>query len=282
MNKFVLASQRLFMLCFPNAKINIGLFVTEKRSDGYHNLETVFYPVPIKDVLEILPADEMEMKTHGLEIAGEQHNNLVWKAWALLKQDYPDLVKPVSIHLLKHIPMGAGMGGGSADGAFMLQLLNDYFELGLNTESLRDYALRLGSDCPFFIENKTSFASGRGEALSPLSLDMDRYSLQVICPELHISTATAFGQLMPKPSAFDLRTLPSLPVTEWHNHIHNDFEPAIFAAHPLLEQIKAHLYSSGAVYASMSGTGSTVYGFFEKGGRADMSYFAGVRHYYFI
>jgi 4-diphosphocytidyl-2-C-methyl-D-erythritol kinase len=269
------------MLSFPNAKINIGLFVTEKRPDGYHNLETVFYPVPIKDVLEILPADEMEMKIHGLDIVGEQHNNLVWKAWTLLQQDYPEQVSPVSIHLLKHIPMGAGMGGGSADGAFMLRLLNDYFELGLNASALKDYALRLGSDCPFFIDNKPSFASGRGEVLSPISLDLSPYSLQVICPGLHISTATAFGQLVPKPASFDLRALSALPVSEWHKQVHNDFEPAIFAAHPLLEQIKAHLYSAGAVYASMSGTGSTIYGFFEKGIQADLSDFTGLRHYYF-
>lgn len=269
------------MICFPNAKINIGLFVTEKRADGYHNLETVFYPVPIEDVLEIMPSYETEMQTHGLDIAGKEQDNLVWKAWSILHQDFPDKVSPVSIQLLKQIPMGAGMGGGSADGAFMLQLLNRYFQLALSDEQLGEYALQLGSDCPFFIYNKACFASGRGELLSPLTLDLSGYSLQVICPGLHISTATAFSTLKPRPAPFDLRNLPSLALSEWKNQVYNDFELPIFAAHPLLQELKEHLYRSGAIYAAMSGTGSTIYGFFPKGNKADMGPYVRLRHYYF-
>lgn len=269
------------MICFPNAKINIGLFVTEKRADGYHNLETVFYPVPIKDALELIPATGMDMQTHGLAISGNKEDNLVWKAWNILHSDFPEKVKPVSIQLLKEIPMGAGMGGGSSDGAHMLQLLNRSFDLRLSEQQLQDYALELGSDCPFFIYNKPCFASGRGEQLTPLELDLSAYSLQIICPGVHISTALAFSQLLPKTAPYDLRQTGALAIREWKERISNDFEPAIFEAYPLLGAIKEQLYASGALYAAMSGTGSTLYGFFEKGQKADPAQFPGMQQYYF-
>lgn len=256
------------MICFPNAKINIGLFVTEKRADGYHNLETVFFPVPICDALEVIPATSSSISIHGLEVAGDTRQNLVWKAWELLQRDFPAKVGNLDIQLLKKIPMGAGMGGGSADGAFMLDLLNRFFDLGLDQPQLAAYALQLGSDCPFFIYNKPSYAGGRGELLTPIAIDLSHYTLQVICPKVHITTADAFRDIQPKPAAFDLRKINELEIKDWPQHIFNDFEGPVFAAQPELGKIKQQLYAQGALYAAMSGTGSTVYGIFEKGKQA--------------
>lgn len=259
------------MICFPNAKINIGLFVTEKRADGYHNLETIFLPVQICDALEVLPAATSSISTHGLAVAGDPQQNLVWKAWELLQKDFPGKVSPVNIQLLKKIPMGAGMGGGSADGAFMLDLLNRFFNLELEQAQLATYALQLGSDCPFFIYNQPSYATGRGEVLTPLILDLGQYTIQVICPEVHITTADAFRDIRPKPAAFDLRKINELPIKDWSQHIFNDFEGPVFAAHPELGKIKQQLYAQGALYAAMSGTGSTIYGIFEKNQMAQIT-----------
>lgn len=257
------------MLQFPNAKINIGLFVTEKRVDGYHNLESVFYPLPmLKDALEILPLvneDAPLMRLSGMVIEGDQKDNLVWKAWQILHQDFPNKIKPLEIHLLKAIPMGAGLGGGSADGAFMLRLLNQYFDLQLSDAQMVAYALRLGSDCPFFIYNTAQFARGRGEFLQAIDLDLSAYSIQVICPKLHVSTKGAFAQLTPKAAQVDLAKLTSIPIGSWKDLIYNDFEPVIFKAYPALAQIKLQLYAEGALYASMSGSGSALYGIFPKG-----------------
>lgn len=258
------------MICFPNAKINIGLFITSKRSDGYHDLETIFYPVGIKDALEILPNSTLSMEVYGLDIDGDHHQNLVWKAWHLLHQDFPELVKPLQIHLLKNIPMGAGMGGGSADAAFMLDLMNRFFNLNLSQITLAHYALQLGSDCPFFIYNKASLAKGRGEDLNPIALDLSQYHIQLICPKVHISTATAFANIKPQAASFDLSQIGSLPIEEWQHHIKNDFEENVFKAYPELGLIKEQLYDQGALYAAMSGTGSTIYGVFEKEGKAQI------------
>lgn len=253
------------MLTFPNAKINIGLFVTEKRNDGYHNLETIFYPVPVNDVLEIVPqTHESELFFYGMDIAGSTTDNLVWKAYQVLKKDFPAKVTNIGIHLLKNIPMGAGLGGGSADGAFMLTLLNQHFALGLSNETLADYALQLGSDCPFFIYNQACFAEGRGEMLKPIGLDLSEYTLQLICPQIHISTALAFSGIKPQPSSFDLKTIAQLPIEAWQAHILNDFEQSLFPAYPTLANIKNELLKQGAIYASLSGTGATVYGIFSK------------------
>lgn len=269
------------MICFPNAKINIGLFVTDKRNDGYHNLETVFYPIPLKDALEVILAKETSIATHGLTVAGNPKNNLIWKAWELLQKDFPVLVKPVAIDLIKKIPMGAGMGGGSADGAFMLQLLNQFFDLKLDTLALSNYALQLGSDCPFFILNKPCFAKGRGEILESINLDLSAYSFQIICPKLHITTAQAFDNIKVQKAVFDLSKIGDLSISDWKNNIFNDFETTIFKAHPVLEKIKNQLYKQGALYAAMSGTGSTIYGIFEKNKKAEISADIELETYFF-
>jgi 4-diphosphocytidyl-2-C-methyl-D-erythritol kinase len=258
------------MLRFPNAKINIGLFITEKRADGYHNLETVFYPVKPADALELIDHDAQTttIKLSGLEVAGNNEDNLVWKAWQLLQRDFPSQVRPLHIFLHKVIPMGAGMGGGSSDGAFLLCMLNDHFRLGLSTGKLEAYALQLGSDCPFFIRNQPAFAAGRGELLEPLHLDLSDYTLQIICPQIHVSTAAAFKGIKPARPPFNLKEINSLPVSDWKQHIRNDFEDSVFQLHPVLQEIKESLYAQGALYASMSGTGAALYGIFKKGTQA--------------
>ncbi len=256
------------MVCFPNCKLNIGLYITSKRADGYHNLETIFYPVmDLKDVLEVVPAETTVIALHGKIVAGDMYDNLVWKAYQLLKQDFPN-IPALSIHLLKNIPMGAGMGGGSADGAFMIKLLNDYCALGLTNEAMISYALQLGSDCPFFIENTPQYATGRGEVMQPVAVDLSAYSIQLICPQMHVSTAAAFKMITPKPAPFDLQKLPELPIEQWKDVVSNDFEAPVFAQHPELAAIKEQLYAQGAIYAAMSGSGSTVYGIFAKGQKA--------------
>lgn len=261
------------MLHFPNAKINIGLFITEKRPDAYHNLETVFYPLPmLKDALEIVPAleaNDSSIRISGKSIEGDVHNNLVWKAFQLVQNQFPDRISPVQIHLLKSIPMGAGLGGGSADGAFMLRLLNKFFSLELSDEELAAIALRLGSDCPFFIYNTPQFAQGRGEIMTPVELDLSNYSIQVICPKLHVSTSLAFGKINPRPAPFNLIELNSLPIEKWKDNVYNDFEQPIFEAYPQLAVIKEKLYNDNAIYASMSGSGSALYGIFKKSESAD-------------
>ncbi|PSK94506.1 4-(cytidine 5'-diphospho)-2-C-methyl-D-erythritol kinase [Taibaiella chishuiensis] len=258
------------MLSFPNAKINFGLYVTRKRDDGYHDLETFFYPVPYCDALEILPAGNSggTMALTGLPVAGDTEKNLVWKAYQLLLREYPGQVKPLDIHLHKVIPMGAGMGGGSADAAFMLDMMNTHFGLGIDKETLGAYALELGSDCPFFLLNKPAFAGGRGERLEPVALDLSAYSIQIVCPSIHVGTADAFRNIVPAPAGFDLRQLATLRPEDWRGRIANDFEVPVFKLHPVLQTIKDQLYAGGAVYASMSGSGSSLYGIFPKGQRA--------------
>lgn len=257
------------MICFPNCKINLGLYITNRRNDGYHDLETVFYPVTgLTDALEVVPAkgSTTRLFTEGAGIAGETEQNLVWKAYELVKQRFPAKIPAMDIHLLKNIPMGAGMGGGSADGAFMLKLLNDYCSLELTSKVLAEMALQLGSDCPFFIYNTPQFAQGRGEQMTPLPLlDLSAYTIQVICPQVHVSTKEAFALITPRKPVFDLRTIQELPVAQWREIISNDFEAPVFAQHSGMADIKRELYAQGAVYASMTGSGSAIYGIFEKG-----------------
>ncbi len=256
------------MLCFPNCKINLGLYVTAKRADGYHDLETVFLPLMVQDVLEVVPAAATAMHLTGIPVAGNTADNLVWKAYEMLQQQFPSKVPPLNILLHKVIPMGAGLGGGSADGAFMLQLLNDYCGLGLGKAALAGTALQLGSDCPFFIYNTPQFATGRGEKMMPVAVNLDAYSIQLICPQLHVSTRDAFSNINPSPAPFNLTELGALPLVEWRNKIANDFEATVFFKHPELGAIKAQLYEQGAIYAAMSGTGSAIFGIFKKGARA--------------
>lgn len=298
------------MLCFPNCKINLGLYITRRRADGYHDLETVFYPVPLRDALEVVPAAAAQPAMHitGLAVAGNTTDNLVWKAYRMFCDRYaphaaqadktilasaepspkastqpaPKERESIDIYLHKTIPMGAGLGGGSADGAFMLTLLNDYYQTGLTKPQLADMALQLGSDCPFFIYNTPQYASGRGEHMEPTPIDLADYSLQLVCPQLHISTARAFQLITPRPAPFDLRLLHTLPLPEWKDRISNDFEAPVFAAHPVLASIKQQLYAAGAIYASLTGTGSTVYGIFPKGHRAAITADASLQSHYIL
>ena len=241
----------------------------QKRSDGFHNIATVFYPVPLKDSLEIVPAPadgQTALYNYGLPVNGAAADNLCVKAWQLLKSDFPEL-PPVSIHLLKNIPMGAGLGGGSSDGAFMLQLLNNKYQLGIATAQLIAYALQLGSDCPFFIEGKPCYATGRGEIMEPVLVDLSGYQLVLASPGIHVNTGWAFGQLgITGTSAGTamVREAVLQPVAQWKQLLVNDFEQAVFQQYPQIQALKENLYALGAVYASMSGSGSTVYGLFNK------------------
>lgn len=251
------------MISFPNCKINLGLRILGKREDGYHNLATVFYPLPVRDVLEIVKNTINELTVTGIPVGGPPEKNLCIKAWDLLKKDFPDL-SPVTTCLHKHIPMGAGLGGGSADGAFMLQLLNDKFHLQLSQEQLLQYALQLGSDCPFFIYNKPCLATGRGEHLQPIELNLSNYSFLLVHPGIHVNTAWAFSQITPSEGTGSLETIIQLPVEQWKDKLINDFEAPVMGHYPALQQIKDQLYAHGAIYASMSGSGSCFYGIFKK------------------
>lgn len=257
------------MIVYPNCKINLGLNILKKRADGYHDLQTVFYPIPLKDILEVLenkePAQSPELlfSSSGLAIPGPADSNLCLKAWQLLKADFPT-IPPVKIHLHKIIPIGAGLGGGSADGTFSLLAYNHIFQLGLSNEKLIQYAEQLGSDCPFFIINKPCFATGKGEILNEIAIDLSNYKLIIVNPGIAINTGEAFRNLKP---AFPERSIPeiiSTSVEQWKNHLVNDFEQPIFRFFPEIKAIKERFYMEGAVYASMSGSGSTVYGIFPK------------------
>jgi 4-diphosphocytidyl-2-C-methyl-D-erythritol kinase len=251
------------MIIFPNCKINLGLHILRRRPDGFHDLETVFYPLPLTDALEVLSDTTLQFSGSGIPVPGNEQDNLCLKAWRLLKADYPDL-PAVKIHLHKHIPIGAGLGGGSADAAFMLQVLNDKFRLGISEEQLIDYAARLGSDCAFFIPNKPCYATGRGEVLAPLELDLSRYSWLLIYPGIHVNTGWAFGQITPRVPEQQLQQSILQPVEAWKELIANDFEAPVFSAHPVLREIKEQLYKAGALYATMSGSGSAMVGIFPK------------------
>jgi 4-diphosphocytidyl-2-C-methyl-D-erythritol kinase len=254
------------MICFPSCKINLGLRITNKRADGFHALETVFFPISIKDALEIIiepnaSAAPITFTSSGLQINGEPSDNLCFKAFEILKKDYPTIPN-IKMHLHKHIPMGAGLGGGSADGAFTLVALNQLFNLQLSEQALLNYALQLGSDCPFFILNFPAYATGRGEILKPIHVNLDGYSIVIVNPGIAISTKLAFSLITPKVPDTNMEAIICEPVTTWKHSLLNDFEAPIFNSFPELANIKDTLYQKGAVYASMTGTGSTVYGIF--------------------
>jgi len=251
------------MIIFPNCKINLGLHILRRRPDGFHDLETVFYPLPLTDALEVLSDDKLQFASSGIPVPGNEQDNLCLKAWHLLKADFPDL-PPVKIHLHKHIPIGAGLGGGSADAAFMLQMLNNKFRLGISEEQLIAYAARLGSDCAFFIRNKPCYATSRGEVLTPLELDLSRYSWLLVYPGIHVNTGWAFGQITARVPEQQLQQNILQPVEAWKELISNDFEAPVFSAHPVLGEIKEQLYKAGALYATMSGSGSAMVGIFPK------------------
>jgi len=254
------------MIAFPNSKINLGLHILQKRTDGFHNLETIFYPVALQDALEIIQnplpqSTEIEFTTTGLEI--DTAENICIKTYQILKKDFPQLPS-IKLHLHKLIPLGAGLGGGSADGTFSLILLNKKFNLGLSEQQLIDYALKLGSDCPFFIKNTPCFATNRGEILQEISLNLSNYKIVLVNPQIHINTAWAFSKIKPDNSRISLQEIIQQPVTEWKHVLKNDFEDIVFNEYPEIQNIKEKLYQKGAAYTSMSGSGSTVYGIFER------------------
>lgn len=253
------------MITFPNAKINLGLNIVEKRPDGYHNLETIFYPIPLQDALEITPWEGGERKyklaQSGIQIAGDDENNLVVKAYKLL--DNLHNLPPIEINLLKHIPSGAGLGGGSADAAFMLCMLNQHFQLNIPNEQLEVYAAQLGADCAFFVENKPTFAEGIGNIFSPIELSLKGYKLLLVKPDIFVSTRDAFAQIKPKRPSISLKEVAKMPIEAWKTYMVNDFEESVFPQFPAIADIKAKLYDMGAIYASMSGSGSSVFALFK-------------------
>jgi 4-diphosphocytidyl-2-C-methyl-D-erythritol kinase len=269
------------MIVFPNCKINLGLHILQKREDGFHDLETVFYPLPIQDALEIIQQDfsepDLTFSATGLSIDGKSTNNLCYKAYSLLKQQFPEL-PAVRMHLHKIIPMGAGLGGGSADGAFTLRALNQKFNLGLTEPSLIELSLKLGSDAPFFIVNKPCHATGRGERLAPIELDLSAFKILIINPKIHINTGWAFSQIRPFAERVSLKELIQLPINEWKEKLINDFELPVSTLHPEISTIKDSLYQHKALYVAMSGSGSTVFGIFPK--EANLSDIRFPEHYF--
>ena len=258
------------MITKPICKINLGLNVVERRPDGYHNLETVFYPVPICDALEVFPMDEAfpspydcDLKVTNIAIDGDEQKNLVVRAYNLLKQDFPTLPR-IHAHLYKGIPTQAGMGGGSSDCGFMITLLNQMFGLGLSDEQMISYAARLGADCAFFILNKPCYAEGIGEKLEPIDLDLSGWHLAVVRPAIPVPTKEAFSLITPLHPAVNCRDIVMQPVETWRDTLTNDFEKSVFALHPEIGAIKDRLYDLGAVYAAMSGSGSSLFGLFRE------------------
>lgn len=262
------------MIYFPNTKINIGLFVTEKREDGFHNLETVFYPLGLSDILEVKrieeePGGKCYFENTGITVDCPAEKNLVLKAYHLLAQDFR--LPAMKVHLRKIVPFGAGLGGGSSDAAFMLKAINENCGLGLSDSRLIEYASQLGSDCAFFISGRPAFASGKGERLAPIALSLDDYRIVLVKPDCGVSTAEAYRGIVPKRPEFDLRKLGTLPVEEWKQVVKNDFEATVFARYPEVGRLKEYLYGQGAVYAAMTGSGSAVFGIFHRNRKIDIN-----------
>lgn len=255
------------MVTFPNAKINLGLDVVAKRPDGYHNLETIFYPVPLQDILEITVTEEdgapdYTFKMHNAVFEGDNNDNLVVKAYKILAADHK--LPKVEMSLYKNIPTGAGLGGGSADAAFALKMLNEIACLNLSDEQLEAYAARIGADCAFFIKNTPAYATGIGNILSPTVCSISGYHLVLVKPDIHISTKEAYSLVTPAAAETPLTEIAALAVEEWKGKMKNDFEKSVFANHPQMKKIKEELYNMGAVYASMSGSGSAFFGLFTE------------------
>ena len=255
------------MVTFPNAKINLGLDVVARRPDGYHNLETVFYPIPLCDILEITPAEEPDAPEYTFTMYnamfdGDDNDNLVVRAYKTLAADHK--LPKVQMSLYKNIPTGAGLGGGSADAAFALKMINSMAGLELSNEKLEEYAATIGADCAFFIKNEPAYATGIGNILTPTSCDISGYTLVLVKPDIHISTKDAYALVTPAAAETPLTDIVSHPVDEWRGVMKNDFEKSVFAKHPSMEKIKEKLYAMGAVYASMSGSGSSFFGIFKE------------------
>ena len=245
------------MVVFPNAKINLGLWIVERRPDGYHNLESCFCPVPWRDILEFVESEATEFSSTGLNIPGDPKDNLVLKAYQLLKESYQ--LPELKIHLHKQIPMGAGLGGGSSDAAFFLKAVNKQYNLGIGNEELEGFAGKFGADCPFFIDNSLRFVRGTGDVFEPIELSLQDYYISIIYPGVHISTKEAFASINPGPKGLDMKAILHQPVNTWREQLSNDFEAYAFGTHPELGQLKNELYDRGAEFASMSGSGSCIY-----------------------
>jgi len=261
---FAKSSKYQIMILYPPAKINIGLSIVEKRPDGFHNIETVFYPIPLCDILTVEAAGagatcQLVFSCDDIDLPG--NDNLCCKAYRLLDADYQ--LPPVNMHLHKKIPVGAGLGGGSSDAAYTLLALNDLFQLHLSVEELTRYASRLGSDCAFFLQDKPAFGTGKGDILEPVSLSLAGYHTILVKPPVFVSTADAYSSVIPKKVEHHLPELLQAPISEWRHTVFNDFEASVFKKFPEIGQIKEKLYQEGAVYASMSGSGSCVYGIFD-------------------
>jgi 4-diphosphocytidyl-2-C-methyl-D-erythritol kinase len=250
------------MVVFPPCKINLGLNVISKRPDGFHNIETCFYPLSLTDILEAIPAPAFSFSQTGLSLGGNGSDNLCVQAYQLLSRDY--VIPPVALHLHKVIPAGAGLGGGSSDAAYTLRLLNDLFKLGISNATLHYYAVRLGSDCAFFLQNGPMLGQGKGEMLTPLSLSLKGYTIILVKPEVHIATAEAYRAVTPRAPEKAIDDVLQLDIGQWKNSLVNDFEVSVFQKYPEIKKIKDTLYEQGAVYAAMSGSGSAVYGIFDQ------------------
>lgn len=251
------------MLLFPNAKINLGLNIVNKRPDGYHDIETIFYPLPVRDALEIIVAKGPESFTpSGIRIEGAADKNLVVRALQLLRQEYD--LPALDIYLFKGIPFGAGLGGGSADAAFMLRGLNDLFALNLSDERLEALAGRLGADCPFFVRNRPVFAEGIGDRFTPVTLSLKGYHLCLVKPDIMVPTPEAYARVTPRTPAVSLKEIIKMPASQWRGRMVNDFEESVFSRYPLIGEIKEFFYQHGALYVSMSGSGSSVFALFTE------------------
>jgi 4-diphosphocytidyl-2-C-methyl-D-erythritol kinase len=257
------------MIRFPYCKINLGLHILEKLPDGYHRIETLFYPVPLTDILEIIPktSGQTTLAVTGIELPGNAEENICFKAWQLLHQEFN--IPSVDIYLHKLIPTGAGLGGGSSDAAMTLRMLDEMFSLGLTEMQLHTYALRLGMDCPFFLQQLPAIGSHKGEILKPHKFDLKGKYLVLVKPEVHVSTADAYSGVKPIQHPFDIANLISRPLKDWKSILVNDFEPSVFSKVPIIGEIKDILYDAGAQYASMSGSGSAVFAIFNEAPKID-------------
>lgn len=269
------------MICFPNAKINLGLYITEKRPDGFHNIQSVFYPVAWNDALEIIETpdapEDFSLRLSGLPISGTVADNLLYKAYALMKEI--GTLPKITVYLHKALPMGAGLGGGSSDCAFFINLLNTQFNLNLSEKQRLDIARPLGSDCAFFIKNKPIYAYEKGDVFKDIELDLSRYYIALVFPDVHSNTKEAYSLVTPQQPHTNLLEIIRQPVGTWKTILVNDFERSIFAKYPSVERTKQALYDAGALYASMSGSGSAVFGIFENrpqvGGLASFPHWIG-------
>ena len=249
------------MILYPNAKINVGLNIIRKRNDNYHDIESIFLPFfKCFDILEILPSDHFSFVSSGNSVSNE--NNICVQAFNLLKRDFK--IPNVSIHLHKMIPIGAGLGGGSSDGAFTLIAINKIFKLNISNKSLEKYALELGADCPFFIDNTPKYVEGVGELMTKINIDSSDFEIEIINPNIHISTAEAYNSIIPREPKYNLREIVDIPIDKWKNQVINDFEKPIFHQYPDLEGYKKSFYKKGALYSSMTGSGSVIYGLFKS------------------